>query len=192
MLRFARMQQQQSRKIVGNGCVVRTIDTPLGQMLAVASSQGIERLEFDRDDEPAERPHERSDESAQAQRHLDELAIELSEYFAGKRTAFSVRVNPPGSDFEKRAWQFLRSIPFGQTRSYGQQARAISGINAARAVGGANGRNPIAIVIPCHRVIGADGSLTGFASGLHRKEWLLRHEGAGCCQGAPTLFTLSK
>lgn len=141
-------------------------------MLAIATDQGIERLEFDREDVAQDRVQSSSDLTI-----LDLLESELEAYFAGRLKTFSVPVAPSGSDFERRAWEFLQSIPFGQTRSYGSQARAIAGPNAARAAGRANGRNPIAIVIPCHRVIGADGSLAGFSSGIERKRWLLNHEG---------------
>lgn len=189
MLRLARMQQQPTTDMMTAARATRLIDTPLGAMLAVANERGILRLEFDPEAEPGHFDCPADKQQDRAESHLSKLTCELAEYFAGTRTEFTVPVIPFGSDFERRAWEFLRAIPFGQTRSYGQQARAIAGPNAARAVGGANGRNPIAIVIPCHRVIGADGSLTGFASGLHRKQWLLKHEGAACCADAPSLFS---
>jgi methylated-DNA-[protein]-cysteine S-methyltransferase len=107
---------------------------------------------------------------------LQTLYRELEQYFAGHLTTFTVPLSPVGTPFEQKAWAYLRTIPHGQTRSYGQQAHAIGNSRAARAVGGANGRNPIAVVVPCHRVIGSTGSLTGFASGLDRKRWLLEHE----------------
>jgi AraC family transcriptional regulator of adaptative response/methylated-DNA-[protein]-cysteine methyltransferase len=109
-------------------------------------------------------------------RHLDRLEAEMSLYFAGKLREFSVALSPVGTDFELKAWDFLRSIPYGETRSYGQQAKAIGLPHASRAVGRANGMNFIAIVIPCHRVIGANGKLTGYGGGLARKQWLLEHE----------------
>lgn len=189
MLRLLEMHEQNLSNAATEAQAIGLIDTPLGAMLAVASKQGILRLEFDPDGEPDNLSSGSSNERNHAERHLEKLASELAEYFAGTRTEFTVPVLPSGSDFEQRAWDFLRGIPFGQTRSYGQQARAIAGPNAARAAGRANGRNPIAIVIPCHRVIGADGSLTGFSSGLHRKQWLLKHEGAACCADAPSLFS---
>lgn len=104
-------------------------------------------------------------------------AEQLRAYLLGTRTDFDLRVLPLGSEFERRAWQALTQIPFGETRSYAQQARMLATPGAARAVGRANGRNPVPIIIPCHRVIGSDGSLTGFAGGLHLKRWLLAHEG---------------
>jgi methylated-DNA-[protein]-cysteine S-methyltransferase len=98
---------------------------------------------------------------------------ELSEYFSGKRTSFDLPLNPSGSAFQKRVWEQLRLIPCGQTRSYGDIAKAVGNPKAARAVGHANNRNPIMIIIPCHRVIGADGSLVGFGGGLEVKQFLL-------------------
>jgi methylated-DNA-[protein]-cysteine S-methyltransferase len=106
-----------------------------------------------------------------------ECALEqLDEYFAGERRAFDLNLDPVGTPFQLRAWKALREIPFGETRSYGEQARSMGRPTAARAVGAANGANPIAIVVPCHRVIGHDGSLTGFGGGVDRKHHLLRHE----------------
>lgn len=191
MLGLPNMRQQHIHDATIEGRAARFIETPLGPMLAVASEKGIHRLEFDRDADLGDLAAGTERQQLRAERHLDVLASELTEYFAGTRTQFTVQVLPAGSDFERKAWEYLRGIPFGQTRSYGQQAKAIAGPNAARAVGGANGRNPIAIVIPCHRVIGADGSLTGFASGLHRKQWLLNHERVACCADAPSLFSIA-
>lgn len=102
---------------------------------------------------------------------------ELEEYFAGRRRAFTVPLAPMGTAFQQRVWQELRAIPFGEVRSYGELARRLGQPTAARAVGGACGRNPIALFIPCHRVIRSDGSLGGFGCGLARKQWLLQHEG---------------
>lgn len=101
---------------------------------------------------------------------------QLREFFAGERTSFDLTLDPAGTDFQRRVWQALREIPYGRTRSYAQLAAGIGSPTATRAVGAANGRNPIGIVVPCHRVIGADGSLTGFAGGLAAKRWLLDHE----------------
>jgi methylated-DNA-[protein]-cysteine S-methyltransferase len=109
---------------------------------------------------------------------LERTRIELDEYFAGKRRDFDLPLDPAGTDRQRAVWQALCRIPFGETRSYGQLAAAVGNPKASRAVGAANGKNPIAIVIPCHRVIGADGSLTGYGGGLPTKEWLLRHERA--------------
>lgn len=104
---------------------------------------------------------------------LLETTKELDEYFKGTRTNFTIQLDPAGTDFQKAAWNFLRSIPYGETRSYTEQATAIGNKKACRAVGGANGANPIPIIIPCHRVIGQNGKLTGFAAGVDVKEKLL-------------------
>jgi methylated-DNA-[protein]-cysteine S-methyltransferase len=108
---------------------------------------------------------------------LPEAVRQLNEYFAGGRRHFDLPLRLIGTDFQKRVWRELTAIPFGETWSYGQLAKRLDNPNACRAVGLANGKNPIAIIVPCHRVIGADGSLTGFGGGLPRKEWLLAHEG---------------
>lgn len=107
---------------------------------------------------------------------LAEARAQLDEYFAGTRTDFELELAADGTLFQKKVWKALRTIPFGTTQSYGQLATKIGKPTAARAVGAANGCNPISIVVPCHRVIGADGSLTGFGGGLKRKQWLLNHE----------------
>jgi len=109
---------------------------------------------------------------------LDEARQQLVAYFAGRLRAFDLPLAPNGTDFQRRVWSALRGIPFGMTVSYAELARRVSNAAAVRAVGAANGRNPIPIIVPCHRVIGSDGSLTGFGGGLQRKQWLLRHEGA--------------
>jgi methylated-DNA-[protein]-cysteine S-methyltransferase len=108
---------------------------------------------------------------------LPAAARQLKEYFAGKRREFDLPMRMEGTEFQRRVWRELTKIPFGETRSYGQLAKRLNNPNGSRAVGLANGRNPIAIIVPCHRVIGADGSLTGFGGGIDRKEWLLTHEG---------------
>jgi methylated-DNA-[protein]-cysteine S-methyltransferase len=108
---------------------------------------------------------------------LPAAARQLKEYFVGKRREFDLPLRMEGTEFQQRVWRELTKIPFGETRSYGQLAKRLNNPNGSRAVGLANGRNPIAVIVPCHRVIGADGSLTGFGGGLERKEWLLTHEG---------------
>lgn len=107
---------------------------------------------------------------------LLETEKQLREYFAGRREVFSIKLAPHGTDFQRSVWDALRTIPFGETRSYGQIAQQIGSPSAVRAVGAANGKNPISIIVPCHRVIGANGKLTGFAGGLEVKDFLLRHE----------------
>jgi len=108
---------------------------------------------------------------------LEETARQLGQYFRGQRRSFDLPLQLHGTEFQRRVWTLLTRIPFGETRTYGELARQLGNPGACRAVGLANGRNPIAVIVPCHRVIGADGSLTGFGGGLPRKEWLLSHEG---------------
>ncbi|MEZ4875269.1 MAG: methylated-DNA--[protein]-cysteine S-methyltransferase [Flavobacteriaceae bacterium] len=107
---------------------------------------------------------------------LKEAKQQLKEYFEGKRTLFNLKVEPQGTDFQKKVWEHLQEIPFGVTSSYQQMAHKLGDPKVIRAAASANGKNPIAIIIPCHRVIGSDGSLTGYAGGLQRKKWLLEHE----------------
>jgi methylated-DNA-[protein]-cysteine S-methyltransferase len=113
---------------------------------------------------------------------LPEAARQLREYFAGDRQTFNLPLHKNGTEFQKQVWRELTAIPFGETWSYGQLAKRLDNPSACRAVGLANGKNPIAIIVPCHRVIGADGSLTGFGGGIERKEWLLTHEGRPATQ----------
>ncbi len=107
---------------------------------------------------------------------LKGVVKELNEYFDGKRTEFSFQLNPKGTDFQKKVWQALLTIPYGKTVSYLDLSKQLGDVKAIRAVASANGKNPLWIVVPCHRVIGTDGSLTGYAGGLWRKKWLLDHE----------------
>ena len=107
---------------------------------------------------------------------LQSCVKQLDEYFKGSRTEFDLKLNPQGTKFQQKVWKELVNIPFNKTRSYLEQTKAIGDVKAIRAVASANGKNPIAIIIPCHRVIGSDGSLTGYASGIWRKKWLLDHE----------------
>jgi len=109
---------------------------------------------------------------------LDECCKQLSEYFEGERKEFKLPLNPEGTEFQRSVWNLLQTIPFGQTVTYLEMAKRLGDPKVIRAAGTANGRNPIAIIIPCHRVIGSDGSLTGYAGGLARKQWLLEHESA--------------
>jgi methylated-DNA-[protein]-cysteine S-methyltransferase len=109
---------------------------------------------------------------------LAPFVAQLQAYFAGELTAFELPIQLRGTEFQRRVWASLQEIPYGETISYGELARWVGKPSASRAVGLANGRNPVAIVVPCHRVIGADGSLTGYGGGLERKVWLLEHEGA--------------
>ncbi len=161
--------------------VFSRFSTVLGPMIAVASEDGICLLAFsDRRKLETElssiRSHFRSTILPGSNRHLVALQKQLAEYFAGTRRSFELPLVPGGTVFQRQAWHGLRTIPFGKTRTYKEQARLIGRPSAVRAVARANGDNRIAIVIPCHRVIGSDGKLTGYGGGLWRKEWLLQHE----------------
>jgi len=107
---------------------------------------------------------------------LEDCVHQLNEYFEGNRKNFSLKLNPQGTDFQNRVWDALSTIPYGKTLSYLQLSQQLGDVKAIRAVANANGKNPLWIIVPCHRVIGSDGSLTGYASGLYRKQWLLEHE----------------
>lgn len=107
---------------------------------------------------------------------LKDAVKQLQEYFEGKRTKFSIQLNPKGTDFQQKVWKALLEIPYGKTTSYLELSKKLGDVKAIRAVASANGKNPLWIVVPCHRVIGSDGSLTGYSGGLWRKKWLLEHE----------------
>ena len=145
------------------------VDSPIGPLGLIASDVALEGVVFDG-------RRIRSEGSASV---LDEAARQLAAYFEGDLVTFDLPLALDGTDFQRQCWLALATIPYGQTVSYGEQARRIGlGSDKARAVGAANGSNPLPIVLPCHRVIGADGSLTGFGGGLQVKRFLLEHEGA--------------
>ena len=153
-------------------------ETPIGTLRVVADDGGIERIDLPNaaagEPDPAWRSQRRPPAGP-----LREAKRQLREYFAGARRGFDLPLSPAGTAFQRRVWDELRRIPYGETISYGELARRIGRPTASRAVGAANGRNPLAIVVPCHRVIGADGALTGYGGGLPVKEALLAHE-RGC------------
>jgi methylated-DNA-[protein]-cysteine S-methyltransferase len=149
--------------------VYRTIDSPIGPLLLVGDADALRVLAFVREGRPV--PDARWVHDQQGV--LDPVRHELDQYFAGRLARFRTAVAPRGTAFQRRVWQELQAIPYGQTTTYGDLARRIDAPKAVRAVGAANGANPIAIVIPCHRVIGANGSLTGFGGGLPTKRALL-------------------
>jgi O-6-methylguanine DNA methyltransferase len=144
-------------------------DSPIGALTLVASDDGLVALEFGKRKHP---------EATNDLKRLAPCRKQLDEYFAGKREEFTIPLDIRGTDFQKRCWHELLKIPYGQTRSYRQIAEAVGNRNAVRAVGLANGQNPIAIIVPCHRVIASDGTLCGYGGGLDLKEELLRLEGA--------------
>jgi methylated-DNA-[protein]-cysteine S-methyltransferase len=156
--------------------VYQTMKSPLGRLTLVGSDRGLAAVLWE-DDEPSRAGPGSAVEDT---RHplLLQAQRQLEEYFAGTRRTFTVKLDPSGTQFQNKVWNALRTIPFGETRSYGQIADQIGSRKAVRAVGAANGRNPIPIIVPCHRVIGADGTLTGFAGGLALKARLLALEGA--------------
>ena len=152
-------------------------DSPVGTLTLVADDAGLTAILWPDDAPGRVRLEDMRDDPSNPV--LSVTATQLAEYFADTRTAFDLPLAPRGSDFQRAVWRALDAIPFGETRSYADIARAIGRPGAARAVGAANGRNPISIVTPCHRVVGASGALTGFAGGLATKEWLLAWERRG-------------
>ena len=151
------------------------IDSPVGPLLLAASDAGMHTIEF----QDAKHPVKRSDGWLESGHPLLRRAEEqLGEYFAGRRRSFDLPLAPLGTPFQRKVWEALAAIPYGTTASYGQLAARVGRPSASRAVGAANGRNPLPIVLPCHRVIGANGALTGFGGGLPTKQFLLRLEGA--------------
>ena len=151
----------------------RTMPSPVGDLTLVASDAGLVAVLWP-DDDPARVPL--GPVMPDAHPVLDAAASQLAAYFAGTLTRFDLPLDPHGTDFQRAVWAALCAIPFGETRSYADIARAIGRPSAVRAVGAANGRNPLSIVAPCHRVVGSNGALTGFAGGLAAKRWLLDHE----------------
>jgi|HubBroStandDraft_5_1064220.scaffolds.fasta_scaffold268992_1 methylated-DNA-[protein]-cysteine S-methyltransferase len=149
------------------------LDSPIGKLLIAGDSDAIHQINFAKNGKPS-RPEAEWQESSRGP--LAQAARQLTEYFAGKRTDFDLPLAPEGTEFQRSVWRRLQEIPYGETISYGELARRVGNPKASRAVGAANGQNPIPIVIPCHRVIGANGKLTGFGGGLPTKEALLALE----------------
>lgn len=142
------------------------IKTPLGIAAITGDVNGVSEITVLEEDEV----------STEIPDFLQEAVQQLQEYFNSQRTNFTFKLNPKGTDFQQKVWNALLDIPFGKTRTYLEQSKFIGDPKAIRAVASANGKNPLWIVVPCHRVIGSDGSLTGYAGGLWRKKWLLEHE----------------
>jgi methylated-DNA-[protein]-cysteine S-methyltransferase len=163
------------------------LDSPLGRLRLVGTDEGLTGLYY------PEHRHARNAEAADVERHpvLDLARRELAEYFAGSRRHFETPLAPAsirgGTEFQHEVWSALLAIPFGETRSYGDVARAIGRPRAVRAVGAANALNPISIFVPCHRVVGGAGALTGYAGGLEAKRWLLRLETGKSYEPCPIL-----
>jgi methylated-DNA-[protein]-cysteine S-methyltransferase len=154
--------------------VYKTMESPVGNLRLVASDKGLAAILWE-DDDPR-RVRLSADTEDRTHPVLLETERQLNEYFDGRRESFSLELDFAGTEFQKKVWRALLTIPFGETRSYGQIAKQVGNARAMRAVGAANGKNPIAIVAPCHRVIGSTGKLTGFAGGLEAKERLLALE----------------
>lgn len=167
--------QKQQEQVVGRLLSAR-LDTPLGAMTAVVDDESVRLLEFvDRRALPGEITRLGPVSSGRNQ-VTEALMQELDNYFSGTATSFTVKTVQHGTEFEESVWTVLQQIRFGETRSYGDVARSIGMPEMARDVGRANGANQISIIVPCHRVIGSDGSLVGYGGGLWRKKWLLEHE----------------
>lgn len=142
------------------------LKSPLGITKIVGDANGISEISVSDEGEV----------SVSIPKELERAVIQLQDYFEGKRTHFNLKLNLKGTEFQQRVWQELLNIPFGKTLSYLELSKKLGDVKAIRAVAAANGKNPLWIVVPCHRVIGTDGSLTGYAGGLWRKKWLLEHE----------------
>ena len=144
-----------------------TIETPLGIAKIIGDEDGISSVTILNSNEII---------TDIISEELQECVYQLKEYFKGEREHFSIKLNPQGTEFQKRVWEELQIIPYGKTLSYLELSKQLGDVKAIRAVANANGKNPLWIIIPCHRVIGSNGSLIGYAGGLHRKQWLLEHE----------------
>lgn len=161
--------------------VYLTMPSPVGELLLTATDEGLTRVWFEEHRHGGQRGAQwrpAGEMGGAAERILRDAREQLDMYFAGERTTFDIPLAATGTPFQERVWAALLTIPFGHTTSYGEIAVRMGEPKAVRAVGAANGRNPIPIVVPCHRVIGARGDLTGFGGGIERKRWLLEHEGA--------------
>jgi methylated-DNA-[protein]-cysteine S-methyltransferase len=157
--------------------IARTvIESPIGALTLLASDDAVVAIRFG--NEPLRSPATLDVVDVERGEHpvLDHVVRQLDEYFSGERLDFDLPLEPTGTPFQLQAWMALRGIPYGETISYGEQARRLGDRNKSRAVGAANGKNPIPIVVPCHRVVGANGHLTGFGGGIEIKAWLLEHE----------------
>ena len=155
-------------------------ESPIGELVITASDAGVSGVYFptSRHVPPLHGVERGTGGEGPASVVLARAREQLTQYFAKSRTAFELPLDPPGTAFQRRVWSALRTIPYGTTVSYSELARRLGDVRATRAVGAANGKNPIPIIVPCHRVVGARGELTGFGGGLDRKRWLLEHEGA--------------
>jgi len=145
-------------------CIIKS---PLGYTKIYGDAEGISQISILNSEEK---------ETTVIPTVLEDCALQLQEYFDGSRTQFNLKLNAQGTDFQKRVWEALVNIPYGKTTSYLDLSKQLGDVKAIRAVANANGKNPLWIIVPCHRVIGSNGSLTGYAGGIHRKKWLIEHE----------------
>jgi len=152
------------------------IKTPLGIAKIVGDEDGVSLISVSDEGDPRAKLEQAKQSSATIPSVLQEAVSQLKDYFEGKRNDFTFKLNPSGTEFQQKVWKGLLEIPFGKTMSYMELSKKLGDVKAIRAVASANGKNPLWIVVPCHRVIGTDGSLTGYAGGLWRKKWLLEHE----------------
>ena len=154
----------------------RWVESPIGELLLTSEGRSLTGLYLKGQ---KHFPAITTDWQASAKAApFPEAVQQLSEYFSSQRQSFDLPLFPTGTDFQKQVWQHLHNIPFGQTLSYGTLAKTLGQPNGSRAVGAANGRNPISVIVPCHRVVASDGKLTGYAGGIKQKQWLLQHEGS--------------
>jgi len=159
-------------------------ESPIGALTLVGDAAALQGVYLDAATRNAESALRADPAPLRDDAHFREARRQLEEYFAGERREFELDLAPAGTPFQQRVWQATAAIPYGATASYRTVAERLQMPRAVRAVGAANGRNPLLIVIPCHRVIGSSGSLTGYGGGLERKRWLLDHEGRGACERA--------
>ncbi len=158
-----------SDHLEANAMYTDYLQTPIGTLKIIASETGVTRIDFLKS--------KSSSQSVSSNKITKQCKRELEAYFKGKRKSFDFPLDQQGTDFQKSVWASLLKIPYGEVASYQDIANMIDNPKATRAVGAANGKNPLSIVVPCHRIIGSNGTLTGYASGLDRKSWLLKHEG---------------
>jgi methylated-DNA-[protein]-cysteine S-methyltransferase len=164
--------QLKTQKIFLESSTTTYYKTPIGTAKIIGDNDGIQSISvLDEDFSNTIKVTEAGLASC-----VKECIVQLDEYFAGTRTEFDLKLNPQGTQFQQKVWKELLNTPFNKTRTYLEQSKSLGDVKAIRAVASANGKNPIWIVIPCHRVIGSDGSLTGYAGGIWRKKWLLDHE----------------
>jgi methylated-DNA-[protein]-cysteine S-methyltransferase len=155
-----------------NEILTSTVESPIGPLTLIARDGVLTNVSMHEQRHTSPQPEEAVSDDA----WFKDVAAQLDAYFAGELSSFDLEMSLLGTPFQRNVWTQLCEIPYGETISYGELARRVGNPNASRAVGLANGRNPIAIIVPCHRVIGANGSLTGYGGGLERKTWLLEHE----------------